>query len=177
MRLSLPTDYPRGTCALVAVDIALLPLVARAVQPYLEERIWVAADYETAYKAFSEVIAGMTALCVQDVTDRLDRLYRLIDAGLYGTVYTVTGSDPLTIAPDIADVPDSAIVSPGLLYRADQIVQLVDGSINGTETPIYGLPAESIRSQLQAILDAIMSGSTDLTEVLNDLTSIIALLG
>lgn len=118
----------------------------------------------------------MTALCGTEITDRLDRLYRLVDAGLYGTDYFVIGGDPPIISPSIPDTPESPIISPGLLYKADQIIQLVDSSVNGTETPIYGAVAESIRSQLQAILDAIAADDTDLSTILDDLTAILALL-
>ena len=177
MRLSLPSGYPSSNCGILAVDTALLPLIARALQTYLEERIWTEEDYPAGYRAFSVVIAQTTANCLTDITDRLDRLYRLMDSGLYGTVYSVESTDPLVIVPPIADAPDSPIIEPGLLWKADQIVQLVDSSINGTETPIYGIPVNSVRAQLQAILDALTSSDTDLSTIISDLETMIVLLG
>jgi hypothetical protein len=62
-----------------------------------------------------------------------------------------------------------------MLFRADQIVQLVDNTINGSDTPLYSY-TPSVKELLQSIIDGIASGDTTSEGLLSQLELIAALL-
>jgi len=73
MRYVLPEDYPSGNCVFLSVDIRLLPIIGARLSALLEPRLWVADGYQTGYRAITEVLAQMTALCssnlIQEIRD------------------------------------------------------------------------------------------------------------
>lgn len=73
MRNQLPVGYPSGECIMVAIDRDLAPIIVGVISPLLEERLWVANNYQEGYYAITEVLSQMTNDClsnlVQEVRD------------------------------------------------------------------------------------------------------------
>jgi|EndMetStandDraft_7_1072992.scaffolds.fasta_scaffold68607_2 hypothetical protein len=175
-RLSFPSDYGTRGCALVAVDLSLLPIIAGLIKPLEQERLWVTEDYEAAYRAITALEACMTALCVQDLVESNNRLYRLIDAGLFGRAYDAGAEPPGTITPIIPDVPDLSFADPGLLGKVEYLSQAFQSFVGGIDTANFiGTP--NVLGLLQAIIDALAAEDTDLGDLLSQLELIAALLG
>src|SRR5262245_3231195 len=84
MRISLPDNYPSGECVLIPVDAALVPLIAAALAPFLEKRVWTAESYQAGYRAFTEVLSSMTNNCVADLVAEI-RAFRGLKAEFAGT--------------------------------------------------------------------------------------------
>jgi len=175
MRVSLPETYPSGVCLMVPIDRDLIPIVAGALERFNEQRSWEPDSYEAGYRAFQEVAAAMTTLCVDELIESNRQIYRLLDSTFNGRVYTADDSDPPVISPAIPVVPDTDYIEPGMLFRADQIVQLVDNTINGSDTPLYSY-TPSVKELLQSIIDGIASGDTTSEGLLSQLELIAALL-
>lgn len=176
MRISLPEEYPSGVCILVPIDRALVPFVAGALDQFVERRLWETESYEMGYRAFTELAATMTALCVTELIESNDRLYRLLNQAMYGQSYEVVTEDPLVITPAIPLVPAGDIAGPSLLYNTDAALQLIDNSLNGTETGLYAY-TPSVKDLLQSVIDSLAaSGSAD-ADQLEQLIEIVALLG
>lgn len=175
MKHALPETYGNGDCTVVIFDVALVPLVSGALLPYLEERSWERADYEAGFYAVSEVLSGMTIQCAADITTRLDSLYRLIDAGVFGRVYESDGGEEPIITPAIPTVPDMSHSEPGILGQQERLVQLLENTIQGIETPLYNYQP-SVKDLLQGIIDKIQTDSTSNEDLLNELIEIAALL-
>lgn len=176
MRLSFPSDYGTKGCALVAIDMTLLPIVAGKLRELEEERSWEQQDYQQAYRAIADLESCMTSLCVQDLVESNDRLYRLIDAGIFGRVYTAGAEPPGTITPVIPAVPDLSFADPGALSKMERVSQLLQSRLNGDDTPNYsGTP--NIPALLQAIIDALNADDTNLEGILAALEQVVILLG
>jgi len=176
MKIPFPVDYGTKGCALVAIDISMLPIIAGLLKPLEEARSWQAEDYQQGYRAITTIEACMTALCVQQLVDSNDRLYRLLDAGLFGRVYEASGDDPPIITPSIPVVPDMEFANPGALGKLEHIDQGLQSFVGGIDTPNYsGTP--NVLALLQGVIDAINAQETDNTEIIEDLVEIIALLG
>jgi hypothetical protein len=174
-RLSFPSDYGTRGCALVAVDLSLLPIIAGLIKPLEQERLWLQEDYEVAYRAIVALEACMTALCVQDLVESNNRLYRLIDAGLFGREYDAGAEPPGTITPVVPAVPDLSFANPGLLGKVEYLSQAFQSFVGGIDTANFsGTP--NVLSLLQAIIDALGAEDVDLADVVAQLEFIATLL-
>jgi hypothetical protein len=156
--------------------MTLLPIVAGLIGVLEEERTWVEADYQAAYRAIAELEACMTALCVSQLVESNDRIYRLINWGLTGQAYDAGDSPPDTITPAIPAVPPTSIASPGLMRLQQRTLNLVDSSINGTSNADYSY-SPSVRDLLQSVIDALATDDTDLNDIISQLEAIALLLG
>lgn len=168
MKHSLPNGYDDSACYLVPIRAVMIPIVAGALLDFLERRKWLDSDFQGGYQAISEVLSNMTRLCADELIESNRQVYRLLDRALNGTSYTVVTEDPLVIEPDIPLVPNSAINSPGLVYKADQIIQLVDNSINGTSTALY-TATPSVKELLQGIIDKFTTDDATNQDLLDEL--------
>lgn len=175
MRLSFPTDYGTKGCALVPIDMTLLPIIAGLLKPLEEQRSWLTDDYQLAYRAIAQLEACMTTTCLQDLVESNNRLYRLIDSGLFGRVYDEGETPPDTITPVIPAVPDLSFANPGLLAKTELLSQAVQSFVGGITTDNFsGTP--NVLSLLQAVIDALASEDTDIGDLLEQLEIIAALL-
>lgn len=175
MRFAFPSDYGTRGCALVPIDMALLPIVAGRIAELEERRVWEPADYEQAYRAIADLEACMTTICAQELIESNRQLYRLIDAGFFGRVYVAGASPPETITPAIPSVPNLAFADPGLLGKTEYLSQLVQSKLAGIDTPNFsGTP--NVLTLLQSIIDALGSDDVDIAQILTDLELIAALL-
>lgn len=117
---------------MLCIPVPLVPyfrrLFAQAQSPY----IWkTQADYERAYPIFAEIEAQMAAAsCVSNITDSIDRLYRLMDTSLNGTEYTVAGD---VITPELPAVPPASTSEPtALRAHVSRLMVLAENATNGT---------------------------------------------
>lgn len=175
MRLDFPDDYGTRGCALVAIDISLLPIVAGTIAVLEEEWVWNEEDYPQAYQAIAEMEACMTALCLQQLVESNNRLYRLIDWSLNGRVYDAGDSPPDSITPAIPDVPNTDISSPGMVRTQVVIRNMLSNALNGDVNSDFDI-LPSIRDQLQSIIDGLAADDTDVSDMLEQLELIAALL-
>lgn len=176
MRIAFPTDYGTKGCALVAVDISMLPIIAGLLKPLEEPRSWQLGDFQSGYRAITTIEACMTALCVEQLVDSNDRLYRLIDSAFFGREYVASEDDPPIITPAIPVVPDLEFANPGALGKLEHIDQGLQSFVGGIDTPNYsGTP--NVLTLLQGVIDAINEQDTDNAAIIEDLVEIIALLG
>jgi hypothetical protein len=151
----------------------------------LEQRgFWLSdTDYLHGYTATVELEACLMSTCLDVLIEQNavlitqgDRLYRLVDTGLFGTEYTIESTDPLVVTPPLPaarllayDAQDS------LLGRQDRATQLVDNAINGTTTDLYTY-APSVKDLLQSVIDALAAEDTDIAGLLSELEIIAGLL-
>jgi len=139
----------------------MIPLVAGALQEMEQRRCWATdADYELGYNAIVEIEAQMTALCVAKLVQSNERVYRLLDNALNGTIYTTGAVEPLTglvtVLPPIADIPPAETQDKALRLDVAKIFALVDNLTNGTVS-IYAPDPRNIREQLEDLILAAQS--------------------
>jgi hypothetical protein len=177
MRYVFPSNYGQKGCYLVAIDAALVPLVAGALRVFEQPWVWASdEDYEQGYNAFAELQACMAVTCVKELVESNNRLYRLLDTTFNGTIYEEE-IDPetgeLIAVPAIPFVPPAPPVP--VFAGMQQQLMLLDNAFNGAISDDYPNPV-SIRDQLQAIQDALAADDADIEQILNDLTAVLALL-
>jgi len=175
MRYSFPPDYGTRGCALIFVDVTLMPIIAGMIAPLEEPRLWVEEDYPAAYRAIAELETAMTITCVQELVESNNKLYRLIDWSLNGRVYDAGDNPPDTITPVIPDVPNTDISSPGMVRTLVVVRNMLSNALNGDINSDFSL-SPSIRELLQSIIDGLAADDTDITEIITQLEAIAALL-
>jgi len=105
----------------------------------------------------------MMKCCIDDLIASNDRLYRMVDTALYGTAYTIEETDPeLIVTPEISPVHALTIEhEDSILGRMEDMRQLLQNALNGTETPNYDR-ANGVRDLLESLLTAAEAeGSLD----------------
>lgn len=162
MRYTFPASYDTASCYLVPINATLIPLVAGALKHFEERRSWHSdEEHEKAYNAFAALEAQMTQCTMQALLDSNDRLYRLLDSGLNGTVYTASG-DPVVISPTIGDVPPELAVLPGMVARLDHLELMLD-ALPGTINPgWFGIGGA--KATLADVVNALRIGNSDAGE-------------
>lgn len=139
MQFVFPLDYGNRDCFLVAIDASIIPLVAGALQMYEERRNWHDdAEYERAYNAFAELQACMTKTCLSELIESNNRIYRLLDAGIFGRTYDVISEDPLIVEPAIPPVPDLSTTGDGLIGQVNNMQLMLRNALNGDVFPSAG---------------------------------------
>jgi hypothetical protein len=177
MAETFPTDWRDQPCFLAVVPKPLVPYVGGLLKILEQRGFWLTeADYERGYTAVIELEACLMATCLQDLIESNNRLYRMLDTGIYGREYTIESTDPLVVTPDIpAARPIAFEDQDSLLGRLDRLTQLLDNTFNAASTSLYSY-SPSVKEQLQSILDALTTDSTDLGTVITDLELIIGAL-
>jgi hypothetical protein len=113
--------------------------------------------------------------CLDVLLEKQDALYRLINTGVFGQAYETTSEDPLIVSPGIEPwVTLDVLDQDSIMGRLDRVTQLIDNSINGTETPLYTYDP-SVKALLQSVIDALSSDTTDLEGILAQLELIATL--
>jgi len=174
---TMPEDWREQPCYLVAVNKALVPFVGGLMKIAEQRGFWATeSDYERGYTAVLELEACLMATCLSDLMRLQEAQYRLLDTALFGTAYSGPTSGDGVVSPAIPNYRNLAFDSyDSALGRLARVADVVDNAINGTSTPEYDY-SPSVKTQLQAIIDAIGEG-TDLTEVISNLEAIALLLG
>jgi hypothetical protein len=142
----------------------------------LETRgFWLSdADYLRGYTAVTELEECLMATCLDVLLQQNDALYRLVNTAVYGVAYATTSTDPLIVEPAIAPHVTTDIHDyESIMGKLENMLQLVDNSLNGTATPHYDNPP-SVRDKLQEVIDALSTEDTDLGSILTQLELIAA---
>lgn len=139
MKYSFPANYGEE-CIIVAIDKALVPLVAGALKPFEQSYSWLSdEDYEQGYNAFAELQASFMNNCLSELVESNRQIYRLLDTALNGAAYTAE-ADPespgdLVVTPAIPAAPPAsspAVLNPyALRRRIERLINLVDNQVSG----------------------------------------------
>lgn len=178
MRYTFPTDYAERKCYLVPINASLIPFVAGALKLFEERRSWHSdEEHEQAFNAFLELEICMTRLCIDDLIESNDRLYRMLGTALYGTEYTVVSTDPMLIVePPIEATHSIYFENPdSILGRMEDMRQLLQNALNGTETSLYAEPL-GVRELLANLITAVEAGGASDADMLAELIQIAGLL-
>jgi hypothetical protein len=162
----------------VPINASLIPLVAGALKHFEERRSWNSdEEYEQAYNAFLELEICMTRLCVDDLIESNNQIYRLLSGALYGTEYSVVSTDPeLVIEPPIGSYHSLDYENENsILGRMEDMRQLLQNALNGTETPLYDRP-NGVRDLLEQLITAAEAESNLDPEMLAKLAEIAVLI-
>lgn len=173
---TFPDDWRDQPCFLVAIPRPLVPFVGGLLKIAENRGFWQSeTDYINGYTAIIELEECLMTACLNELLERQDALYRLINTSVLGQPYTVVSEDPLVVTPAIAPSVDLTILDQdSLLGRIDRLTQLIDNRIAGTETPLYD-DTPGIKQQLEAVI-AALGDDTDLTTIISDLEAIALLL-
>lgn len=175
---TFPSDWRDEPCFVVAIPRPLVPYVGGLLRILEQKGFWSdSTSYVAGYAATLELERCLMATCLTDLLEQNDALYRMVNTALFGVTYSTVSTDPLVVTPAIAphvtlDIHDQ----DSLIGRMDRLTQLLDASVNGTETPLYTIDP-AVRPLLQSILDNLTSGDTDLTTLISDVEGIAVLLG
>lgn len=121
----------------------------------LSERwVWASEeDYARAYHIIARLRSCMLTCPAKQLIEGNNRIYRLLSSAMFGTVWSVTSTEPLVIEPPIPDVPDMLVQLPGNLAQL-----------------------EDARVKLQTIIDSLSSDDEDMAAIIQQLIEIGALL-
>jgi len=178
MKYTFPDNYAESTCYLIPINVALLPFVAGALKHFEERRSWHSdEEYERAYNAFAELQACMTALCIRELIESNNRLYRLFDVTMNGAIYSYTGDgtalNPYVFNPPIPVVPYRVgPLEPSVRFTLDKLTKLHDNLVNGTTSDVAP-DDRNFRQQLADILLALGSEDSLDPEILAKLGEIL----
>lgn len=178
MKIAFPADYADRSCYLVAINASLIPLVAGALRFFEKRGTWLTdADYESGYNAFAELQVCMMRLCVDDLIESNDRLYRMLGTAIYGTEYSVVATEPeLIVTPAIEPTHLLTIENEeSILGRMEDMRQLLQNALNGTDTPNYS-DVPGIRELLTNLIAAVEAGGASDDDMLAQLVQIAGLL-
>lgn len=173
-------EWPTGAidtpCVVALIPTGIVPFVAGALDRWLQVSTWSSrGDYEQAYNAIAEVLSCMPSLCVQQLVESNDRLYRLLDSTLNGVEYEAVEIDEVvSLLPAIPVVP--APVSRSIHSRLERLEYLQDNAFNGAVHAPDFLDTSGLRQKLDAILTALSDGSPLDADMLAALGEIVAAL-
>jgi hypothetical protein len=123
----------------MCVPVAAIPFLRRFFDEIQQPSRWATReDWYRAYQVFAEMEAELMSGCLTELVEGQNRLYRLLDTALNGTVYSASGDFPPVVTPAIPAAPPADVgAAPGLRR------QLLDGQgvINPGWLGIGGQPA------------------------------------
>lgn len=157
--------------ALYVIATPLLPYLIGKLEEMRRSPIW-ADDEDTL---LGDNLLGEQIMLLINPVSSVDNLYRLLDTSLNGTEYEVVTTDGIdSIIPEIPAVPplQPTPIIPALARLRDVSNHFVTGS--GIDTAL--LPEMTVEARLQAVIDAINGGDTDITSIVTTLIEIAGLL-
>ena len=107
---------------LVAIDEALIPIVAGRLNTLLQSGVWnTRDDYERGYNAVGELLSQMANNYLERIVTATEYTARVLDTSLNGTPYTVGEGGAVTPFPPVppvsTDAPNAARAHLGRLWR------------------------------------------------------------
>lgn len=145
--------------ALLIVDTQLLPYVLGSVLQLQERSYWQSdQDWYKASEAISAFLECSMSACVSDLLESNNKLYRLLDSGLNGTVYTADG-DPVIVSPMIGDVPTDTPILPGLIARVDHMEIMLDALPGTLGAGWFGIGGT--KATLADVINALRVGTPE----------------
>jgi len=132
------TAYNAGNYTMLCVNTAFIPFFRIFFSEMQEVSKWSTRDdWWRSYQVFAEIEEILMGGCVQQIIDRQDKLYRLVNEAFNGQKYTTTTDSTTgitTITPDIPVVPPNSIPiaisgqSPGLRRQLLNMQGIIDPS-------------------------------------------------
>ena len=174
---ALVAPEPPDTCEIAFFPVAAVPYALGALEYRIPAYIWADSSYDRGVQLVRSLQMALLCGGVKEITDRQDELYRMLTSAIYGTAYTIESADPfLVVAPAIEPTHSLAIDDPdSLLGRAEDMRQLLQNSLNGTETPLYDR-SNGVRDLLESLLAAVEASGTLDPDMLAKLSEIALLL-
>jgi hypothetical protein len=155
----LEPPEPPDVCELAIFPVAVVPYALGALESRATAYTWS----EDGYLRGNQLIRSlqMAILCggLKEITNRQDDLYRMLGTAIYGTVYNVVSVDPdLVVEPPIEHTHSIDFDQENsIMGRMEDLRQLLQNGINGTETPLYDR-ANGVRDLLELIKTAVEAG-------------------
>lgn len=176
MGVVFPVSYDTAPCYLVAINRELIPFVAGMLQIMEKRGFWASeTDYERGYNAVLGLEGCLMAACLDDFIRLQEAQYRLLSTAFIGTEYSADASDPPIISPAIPDyITVGDYERDSALGMLNDNLQLIDNSINGTETPHYDY-TPSVKELLQTVIDTLGADDAELADILAQLEIIAGL--
>ena len=172
----VPAELP-DVCELAVFPVAVVPFALAALEARIPRHVWASDSYYRGVQLIRSL--QMAILCggLKEITGRQDDLYRMIDTAIYGTEYSIEATDPeLIISPTISHTKMLLIDNPdSMLGRMEDMRQLLQNALNGTETPLYDREF-GVRDLLEQIKTALEAGDDLDPEMLAKLSEIAVLL-
>lgn len=116
------------------------------------------ADYEAGYNAFAQVQAAMANNCLVELTESNNRLYRLLDTALNGTVYTADLAGEISPAIPVTP-PSSTGAANAMRAHIGRLHQLAENAATGAayaaNSGIDGSPELDYNGSWRARLEAV----------------------
>jgi hypothetical protein len=169
-KFSFPPDLLAGEhdAVLLCVPVPVLPYFRRFFAQQQSPYIWkTRADYDRAYPVFAAIEAQMTASCLSDLVESNNRLYRLLDTSLNGTLYEVSellglDGNPI-INPPIPTIPPAGTTAPNALRaQVARLRVLAENTAVGATAPagagLDGAPALADDSTARQLLRRLTVG-------------------
>ncbi len=103
----MPVAYdPDGAYALLCIPVSFIPFFRRFFEDLQVRQRWqTREDWYQAYQVFATMESQLMSGCLTDLVESNNRLYRLLDSALNGTVYTADGATPPAVTPEIPAAP------------------------------------------------------------------------
>lgn len=166
---------PPDTCELVTFPVAVVPYALGALEARTPRHIWAEGSYVRGEQLIRRLQLALLCGGLQELLESNNRLYRMLDTAIFGTGYTVTSTDPLVVVPEIPPQRTMGIYGDdSILGRMEDMRQLLQNALNGTETPNYDRN-NGVRDLLEQLVTAIQqTGQLD-DDMLNKLAEIAVL--
>lgn len=172
----VPPDPP-DVCELAVFPVAVVPFALAALEYRIPKYVWAAEGYQRGVQLIRSL--QMAILCggMQELLESNDRLYRMLGTAIYGTEYTVVSTDPMLIVePPIEATHSIYFENPdSILGRMEDMRQLMQNALNGTETSLYAEP-QGVRELLANLITAVEAGGASDEDMLAQLVQIAGLL-
>lgn len=164
---------PPDVCELAIFPVAAVPYALAALEYRIPRYVWADDSYLRGVQLVRSMQLAILCGGLKEITDRQDALYRMLGTAIYGTLYNVVSVDPvLVVEPPIEPTHSMDFDNPdSLLGRAEDLRQLLQNGINGTDTPLYDR-ANGVRDLLELIQAAIEAESNLDPEMLAKLAEI-----
>jgi hypothetical protein len=162
--------YP-VSMAFIPIDV--IPLALGALELRCHTALF---EPDSAYRGIQLLREAQLSIIVGNTP--IDRIYRLIDASVNGTIYTDDPDDG--ILPVIPIVPE---IVPAIGSLADNIAQIprisrmLNNALNGEVYIGEFERTDDIRTLLQAIIDASTADDADIETIVSGLETVLLLLG
>ena len=146
---------PPDTCELAVFPVAAVPYALGALESRTPRHIWADASYVRGEQLIRRLQLALLCGGLQELLESNNRLYRMLDTAIYGTGYVVQSTDPLVVEPAIPPQRTMGIHDEAsILGRMENLKQLLENALNGTETPNYSRP-NGIRDLIEQLTAAL----------------------
>lgn len=143
---------PPDTCELAIFPVAVIPYALGALEARTPRHIWAEESYVRGEQLIRRLQLALLCGGLQELKEQNDRLYRMLDTAIFGTGYTVESTDPLVVTPEIPPQKTMGIRDEAsILGRMENLKQLLENALNGTETPNYDRP-NGVRDLLEQLI-------------------------